>query len=407
VGVRAIRFHYRPIRYLWTRLAARRRPTLALGPLGCISLDDVGEPALPGPEWVRVETTLSGICGSDLSAVTAHDSFTLEPFGAYPFTFGHENIGRIAEAGSGAREWQIGQRVIVNPMLACKQRGLAECPACARGEYGLCRRTRDGAIGTGPMIGYCPATGGGWSRYFVAHRSQLHRADALGDDVAVLTDPFASALRPVLLHPPAEGDVVLVVGAGTIGALTIKALRVIGWRGTIAVLARHRFQQELAERSGADTVLAGRDELYQWSAQLPEAHAYKPTLAGRFVEGGPSLVFDTVGSTGSIGDALALTREGGRIVLVGAAARVAADWTRLWYRQLTIAGVFAYGLVPFNQEQRDIYDVSLDLIRQDGIKGLGLVTHVFDLEEYRAGLAAALDKNGHRSIKVAFRPSVN
>src|SRR5687767_3844755 len=88
-SLRAIRFHYRPLRYLFTRYAAARRPALALGPLGCISLDDVEPPALPGPEWVRVQTTLSGICGSDLSAVTAHDSFTLEPFGAYPFTFGH------------------------------------------------------------------------------------------------------------------------------------------------------------------------------------------------------------------------------------------------------------------------------------------------------------------------------
>lgn len=405
--MRAIRFHYRPVRYLWTRLAARRRPTLALGPLGCISLDDVGEPALPGTEWVRIETILSGICGSDLSAVTAHDSFTLEPFGAYPFTFGHENVGRIAEVGAAAGDWTVGQRVIVNPMLACKQRGLAECAACARGEYGLCRRTREGAIGTGPMIGYCPAVGGGWSRYFVAHRSQLHAANELSDEVAVLADPFASALRPVLLHPPADDDVVLVIGAGTIGALTIKALRQAGWRGIIAVLARHRFQQELAERAGADTILSGREELYQWSAQLPGACAYRPTLAARFVEGGPSLVFDTVGSSTSIGDALALTREGGRIVLVGAAARVAADWTRLWYRQLTIAGVFAYGLVRFNHEQRDIYDVSIDLIRQNGFATLGLVTHVFDLEEYRAGIAAALDKNGHRSIKVAFRPAVN
>jgi threonine dehydrogenase-like Zn-dependent dehydrogenase len=33
-----------------------------------------------------------------------------------------------------------------------------------------------------------------------------------------------------------------------------------------------------------------------------------------------------------------------------------------------------------------------------------MVTHVFGLEEYRAALAAALDKGGHRSIKVAFRP---
>jgi threonine dehydrogenase-like Zn-dependent dehydrogenase len=226
----------------------------------------------------------------------------------------------------------------------------------------------------------------------------------LPDDVAVLTDALASALRPVLLHPPSENDVVLVLGAGTIGALTIAALRGTGWRGTIAVLGRHDFQLELAERAGADHRFRSRAEVYAWAESLPGARAYRPTLAPRFVEGGPSLVFDTVGSDGTVGDALALTREGGRVVLVGSAARVAADWTRIWYRQLTVAGIFAYGTVRHGARCRDIYEAALELLRVDGIGDLGMVTHVFDLEDYRAALRAALDKNGYRSIKVAFRP---
>ncbi len=436
----AIRFHYRPVRYLLTRWAARRRPTAALGPLGCLALDDVEPPALPGPDWVRVETALSGICGSDLSAVTAHDSFTLEPFGAFPFTFGHENVGRVVEAGPAAGGWAMGERVIVNPMLSCAQRGLEPvCAACARGEYGLCRRTTDGPIGNGPMVGYCPGVGGGWSRSFVAHASQLHRPGQLADEVAVLADPFASALRPVLLHLPyvgghvaarvlaaagavgAAGDVasteagangeprgdepdtVLVIGAGTIGVLTVKALRLIGWEGELAVLGRHDFQLEAAERAGASRLFRRREEVYAWAESLPGARSYRPTLAPRFVEGGPSLVYDTVGSAGSAGDALALAREGGRIVLVGAAATLKADWTRIWYRQLALAGVYAYGLAPYRGERRDIYDISIELMQQDGFGDLGLVTHEFELEDYRAALSAALDKAGHRSVKVVFR----
>jgi threonine dehydrogenase-like Zn-dependent dehydrogenase len=91
-------------------------------------------------------------------------------------------------------------------------------------------------------------------------------------------------------------------------------------------------------------------------------------------------------------------------VLVGAAAKVTVDYTRLWYRQLTIAGIFAYGLVPFEGRTRDIYDVTLELLRRNNLAELGLLTHVFELEEYRAALAAALDKGGSRSIKVAIRP---
>ena len=111
-----------------------------------------------------------------------------------------------------------------------------------------------------------------------------------------------------------------------------------------------------------------------------------------------------MGTSGSIADAIALTREGGRIVLVGAAAKVDVDWTRIWYRQLMVAGVFAYGQAPYQGEARDIYDVSIQLMRNDGFGELNMVTHVFPLEEYRAALSAALDKNGSRSVKVVFRP---
>jgi threonine dehydrogenase-like Zn-dependent dehydrogenase len=254
------------------------------------------------------------------------------------------------------------------------------------------------------MIGYCPTVGGGWARSFMAHESQLHRADGLSDEVAVLADPLASALRPVLLHPPAEDDDILIIGAGTIGVLTVSALRMTGWQGEITVLGRHPFQLELAEAAGADRLIRSRDELYQWAGSLEGARHYKPTLAPRFVEGGPSLIYDTVGTQGSAGDTLALAREAGRIVLVGAAARLTTDWTRLWYRQLTLAGVFAYGLAPSNGEHRDIYDLTIELLHRDHFADLGMVTHIFPLEEYRAGLSAALDKSGHRSVKVAFRP---
>ena len=404
-AMQAIRFHYRPVRYLLTRFAAARRPALALGPTGCVTFDEIEPPTLPGPDWVRVESSMSGICGSDLSAITANDSFTLEPFGAYPFTFGHENVGVVEAVGAGVTTVSAGDRVIVNPMLACRQRGLSpECDACARGEYGLCRRTREGSVGTGPMIGYCPNVGGGWSRYFVAHHTQLHRTSELTDDVAVLTDPFASSLRPVLLHPPRADDSVLVIGAGSIGVLTIKALRLTGYAGDINVLGRYDFQLEMAELAGATRVFRSANEVYKWAGALPGAVSYKPTLAPKFVEGGPSLVYDTVGSQSSIADALALTREGGRVILVGAAARVSADWTRVWYRQLSIAGVFAYGQAPFENTRRDIYDISIQLMRSDGLGELNMVTHVFPLEEYRAALTAALDKKGHRSVKVCFRP---
>jgi threonine dehydrogenase-like Zn-dependent dehydrogenase len=398
--LRAIRFHYRPLRYLLARVASNRMPTVGTGALGFVRLDRVEPRPLPGPDWVRLEPRLSGVCGSDLGVITAHDSFTLEPYGAYPFTFGHEIVATVVETGPAVRGWSAGDRVIVHPMLSCAQKGVAACAACARGDYGVCRRATDGQ---GGITGFSPLTGGGWSDGLVAHETQLRSQGDLVDEVAVLTDPFASAARAVFLEPPGGGDVVLIMGAGTIGLLTIRALRLLGWEGTIAVSARHAFQARRAEAAGADLAIESRDALYDWAASLPGAAVYKPSLAARFVEGGPSLIYDTVGGGGTIRDSLALAREGGRIAVVGAAARTAVDLTRLWHRQIRMTGVLVYGSVEHRGRTMDIFDASLELIRADDLGGLALLTHTFELEEYRDAISVALSKRDHESIKVAFR----
>lgn len=398
--MRAIRFHYRPARYMMTRAAAGRFPAAGIGPLGFVSLDDVEPPVLPGPDWVRLEPRLSGICGSDLGAITAHDSFTLEPYSAYPFTFGHEIVGTVTETGPAVAGWNPGDRVIVNPMLSCRQKGLDPCPACARGDYGVCRRATDG---TGHITGFSPLSGGGWGDQLVAHESQLWSQGELADHVAVLTDPFASAAKGVLLEPPSGDDVVLVVGAGTIGILTVRALRLTGWEGTIAVSARYAFQGAKAREAGANEVFESSGDLYAWAHSLPGASRFKPTLAPAFVEGGPSLVYDTIASEGTLRDALALTREGGRIVVIGAAAKVELDLTRFWHRQIRATGVMVYGPVERDGQIRDIFDVTLELIRSDDLGRLGLTTHIFELEEYRDAIRVALGKEAHAAVKVAFR----
>lgn len=383
-----------------TRAASRRLPGTGAGRLGFVSLDDVEPPTLPGPDWVRLESRLSGICGSDLGAITAHDSFTLEPYGAYPFTFGHEVVATVTGVGPAVTRWAEGDRVILNPMLSCRQKGLEPCPACARGDYGVCRRATDGL---GHITGFSPLTGGGWGDRLVAHESQLWPQGDFPDEVAILTDPFASAAKGVFLEPPRDGDTVLVIGAGTIGILTVRALRATGFGGTIAVSARYPFQAEKARQAGADEVLESRRGLYDWASSLPGSSLFKPTLAPKIVEGGPSLVFDTVGSERTLSDALSLTREAGRIVVPGAAAKVEVDLTRLWHRQLRMTGVMVYGPVKRNGRTIDIFDATLELMRSADLASLELVTHTYELEDYRDAIGVALGKDAHAAIKVAFR----
>ena len=74
----------------------------------------------------------------------------------------------------------------------------------------------------------------------VAHPSQLHAVPAsLSDDDAVMVEPTACALHAVLRGKVGEGDTVAVIGAGTLGLLTVAALRDVTTAGNVVIAAKY------------------------------------------------------------------------------------------------------------------------------------------------------------------------
>src|SRR5205085_4605963 len=133
--------------------------------------------------------------------------------------------------GAAVRDVGVGERVVVEPVLHCAVRGLAEpCAACRQGRYGNCTNVTAGDISAGVQTGYCRDTGGGWSPSLVAHEVQVHRVpDGVPDDAAVLVEPFSCALHAVrrassvrwTQYSVLSTPKVLIVGCGTVGLLTI------------------------------------------------------------------------------------------------------------------------------------------------------------------------------------------
>ena len=120
-----------------------------------------------------------------------------------------------------------GSRVVLQPVLGCEARGIVPpCPACQAGHVGNCGYLAFGHVRPGLQTGFCADTGGGWSTSgLVAHGSQLFAVpDGLDDADAVTIEPLACAVHAVLGAPIAEGDVVAVLGAGTLGLLVVAAL---------------------------------------------------------------------------------------------------------------------------------------------------------------------------------------
>lgn len=394
-------------RYVLAKATGRWRPEVFWNGLGLLQCRDVPEPRLPTAEWVRIATRYSGICGSDVGLITLHASPTTSPLVSFPFTLGHETVGRIVERGTGVEGLHIGQRVTVNPLLACAARGFREpCPECARGMPNRCLRFREGTVSPGIMIGFCRDTGGGWSTNFVAHRSQVVPIpDHVSDEEGVLAEPFAVALHAVLQNRPADDSTVLVLGAGIIGLLTIAALRAIGSRARVLVTARYPFQAQAAERLGADVVLLGRSgpRLYRELSRLTGARVLRARFGRWLMQGGVDQVFDCVGSGRSVHDALAVTRAGGRVVLVGLASDPrGVDWTPVWLREVEIRGSMAYGEAELDGIRASCVAHAVRLMAERRVELGWLVTHRFALSDYRAALAAVTAKGASGVIKAVF-----
>ena len=136
-----------------------------------------------------------------------------------PFVSGVDIAGEIAEVGSGATGWRLGERVVVYPGIGC-----GRCRECLAGEPSMCRRfeiigeTRDGGLAQ-----YC--------RVPAANLERL--ADHVAfETAAALPAAYTTAWRMlVTVGRTVPSDTVLVMGAsGGVGTAAVAIARLLGAR---------------------------------------------------------------------------------------------------------------------------------------------------------------------------------
>jgi threonine dehydrogenase-like Zn-dependent dehydrogenase len=337
--------------------AARLASTFGSGRgagVGPLRLVEQEAPPLPGEGWTHVHPLLSGICGSDLSTLDGRSSCYFEDIVSFPFVPGHEVVGLLpADAvGADGRLLPAGTRVVLQPVLGCAARHIEPpCAACAAGHVGNCGRLAFGHIRPGLQTGFCADTGGGWStKGLVAHASQLFAVpEGLSDADAVTTEPVACAVHAVLGAGIREGDVVAVLGAGTLGLTVTAALAHLAAGGrlpaprSLLVGAKYGHQQRLAREFGATEALPPEQ-----LARAVRRHSHSLSFGGAAGEtatlsGGADVVIDCVGSAESITQSLAMVRPRGTVALVGMPGKVTIDLAPLWHREVRLAGAYAYG----------------------------------------------------------------
>jgi threonine dehydrogenase-like Zn-dependent dehydrogenase len=420
--VKALVYERSPGRFAASRIASTLGSGRGAG-VGPLRLTDASGPALPGAGWHRVAPLLAGICGSDLATLDGRSSRYFEELVSFPFVPGHEVVGVLGDdaVSAGGQALAAGTRVVLEPVLGCAARGIEPpCPSCAAGQNGACRNVAFGHLRPGLQTGFCADTGGGWSAAgLVAHHSQLHAVpETFSDADAVTVEPVACAVHAVLGAGISDGDLVAVIGAGTVGLAVTAALAHLSATGrmpvpsAVVVGARYPHQRRLADELGATDAL-GPDQLGRAVRRASGSLAVGPASTARLrLTGGADVVLDCVGSAGSLTSAFELVAPRGRVAMIGMPGSTRVDLAPLWHREITLVGAYAYGTETVTPPAADpataggaarsmrTFDLAFEVV---AAKRTGrLVSATYPIERFEEALAHAGSAGRRGAVKVAF-----
>ena len=398
--MKALVFRHNLAREAASAVGGRVDPRAFVSRLAPVRIEDVDELPLPSKDWVRVETTFSGLCGSDVKQILlngARDN-PLTALVSFPHVLGHEAVGRRADTG---------ERVVLNPWLSCGPRGIEPpCAACAAGRYPWCRNFRSGDLPVSIHIGNCAAAVGAHAERFGAHVSQLFTIpDGVCDEAAVLADPVSVSLRSILLAPPPDGQPVLVYGSGTLAFAAIALLRHLYPAVQVWAATRSGLRAALASRLGADAVLSSSpEELVAQVARRTGTVPLQPWSKRNWLQDGPAVVYDTIGSTETVETSLRLLATGGTLVVSGVEPPKRFEWTPLYFKELHVIGSNGFGIEQVGGVAKHAMEHYFDFIA-GGFDLTPVITHRFPLDRWDDAVLAVKDSRRTGAVKVLLEPA--
>ncbi len=302
----------------------------------------VDEPApVAGPGEVVIRIDATGLCGSDLSTWLGH-----HPFRRPPVVLGHEAAGTVIAVAPGVTSIAPGTRVALCPLIAC-----GRCASCRRGQENLCLDRRV------PGIGW----GGTYADFVTAPAGRAFPVpDSVSMTAAALIEPAAVALRACRRAGVGPGTRLGVLGAGGIGSM---CALVADHLGAGPIVVTDVSWDKLARLADAVPVIP---------VPLPGEDPVKAALDATAGEG-LDAVLVTAAAPGVLGQAVAMARSGGTLVLValpGAPAPLDVDACAV--RELSLHGTYAY-------TDRDFAD-AVGLVG-DGMNVLAALTHEVPLDQ--------------------------
>ena len=397
--MKALVFHHNLAREAFSKIGGAVDHRAFVARFSPVSLEDIPEPVSPGPGWVGCDTVVTGICGSDAKQIFlngARDN-PITALISFPHVLGHEVV---------ATRRDDGRRVVVNPWLSCGPRGIdPPCPACAEGRYPWCRNFTSGMLDAGIHLGNCAGAPGAHAERFYAHEEQMFPLpDGMDEETAVLSDPAAVSLRTILLAPPPPGRPVLVYGSGTLALAAVGLLETLYPDNEVWLACLPGPAAGIAARLGAEASFRSEPEnVVAEVARRCGARPLRPWNGKEWLQDGPAVVYDTVGSPETVETSLRVLDTGGSLVISGVEPPARFEWTPLYFKELHVVGSNAFGVEDVNGVQKHAFEHYFDLAGR-GLDLTPLITHRFRLEQWREAIATIAERKKTGAVKVLLRP---
>ena len=288
-----------------------------------IRYEDWDKP-VPGPGQVLVKVKYTGVCGSDVPRVnqgTAHYT---------PIILGHEFSGTIAEVGEGVERVKVGDRVAGIPLVPCMK-----CEDCQKGNYSLCKHY--------DFIG--SHSNGSYAEYAcVPEMNVVKFDDNVSFEKGAFFEPATVALHGLERTDYKGGRTVAILGAGTIGMMTMQWAKIFGAREVVLFdIVPERL--ELGARLGATAGINTKDADFMDQAMA--------LTGGR----GFDYVFETAGNVITMKMAFDLAANKADVCFIGTPTKELSfsvkQWEQMNRKEFRLTGSWMSYSAPFPGHEWD------------------------------------------------------
>lgn len=305
---------------------------------------------IPKDDEALIKLKAVGVCGSDVHffEVGRIGDFVVQE----PLILGHECAGEVVDIGKNVKNIRVGDRVAIEAGVPCRK-----CEFCRLGRYNLCSSVT--FLATPPFHGAY--------REYIAHPEDFlfKLPDNVSFEEGAMVEPLSVGTYAAERGNVNVRNIVTIIGAGTIGLMTLQAVKARGVTDII-IVDLEPFRLDLAKKLGATLTINAREE-----------DPVRKVL--EYTGSGADVVMEAVGAPQTIQQTIKMAKPGAVIVWIGMPTtdEIPIRAVEAICKDVDIRGIFRYA---------NAYRPAIKLLASGKIDVKSMITTTFMLDQVREAL---------------------